>query len=79
MKVGIVREGKITLDSRVPLTPKQCRSLQDKDRDLQIFVQPSQERCFTDEEYQSQGIPITENLEMCDLLLGVKEVPISRS
>ena len=77
MKVGIIREGKIKSDTRVALTPKQCRYLLDKYRDLQIFVQPSQERCFRDCEYQSQGIPITENLEMCDLLLGVKEVPLS--
>jgi saccharopine dehydrogenase (NAD+, L-lysine forming) len=76
MKVGIVRESKIPNDSRVPLTPMQCRYLLDKYRDLQIFVQPSQERCFTHEEYQSQGIPITEDLSECDLLLGVKEVPI---
>jgi saccharopine dehydrogenase (NAD+, L-lysine forming) len=76
MKVGIVREGKIPSDARVPLTPMQCRYLLDKYRDLQIFVQPSSERCFTQEEYQSQGIPITEDLSECDLLLGVKEVPI---
>ncbi len=77
MKVGILREGKVNVDTRVPLTPKQCRYLLDKNRDLQIFVQPSQERCFSDEEYQNQGIPIKENMEECELLLGVKEVPIS--
>ena len=77
MKVGILREGKIKSDTRVPLTPKQCRYLQTQNPDLQIFVQLSQERCFSDFEYQSQGISVTENLEMCDLLLGVKEVPIS--
>ncbi|MGB3638115.1 MAG: alanine dehydrogenase, partial [Rivularia sp. (in: cyanobacteria)] len=77
MKVGIIREGKIKSDTRVPLTPKQCRYLLDTYRDLQIFVQPSQERCFSDEEYQSQGIPIRENMQECELLLGVKEVPIS--
>lgn len=76
MKVGIIREGKIKSDTRVPLTPKQCRYLIDKRRDLQIFVQPSQKRCFSDEEYENQGIPITENIEECELLLGVKEVPI---
>ena len=37
MKVGIVREGKINLDTRVPLIPKQCRYLLDKDGDLQIL------------------------------------------
>ena len=77
MKVGIVREGKIKSDSRVPLTPKQCRYLLQQNLDLQIFVQPSQKRCFTDEEYHTQGIRLTENLSECDLLLGVKEVPIS--
>ncbi len=77
MKVGIIKEGKIKTDSRVPLTPKQCRYLQDKYSDLQIFVQPSQKRCFSDLEYQSQGISLTENLAECEILLGVKEVPIS--
>ena len=76
MKVGIVREGKIESDNRVALTPKQCRYLLDKYLDLQIFVQPSQERCFKDEEYRGQGIPLKENLAECDVLLGIKEVPI---
>lgn len=78
MKLGIIREGKIKSDSRVPLTPKQCRYLLDREGDLQIFVQPSQGRCFRDAEYQDLDIPLTENLTECDLLLGVKEVPISR-
>ena len=78
MKVGIIREGKINVDTRVPLTPKQCRYLLDIYPNLQIFVQPSQERCFSDEEYQSQGIPIRENMKECELLLGVKEVPIRK-
>lgn len=77
MKVGILREGKIKSDTRVALTPKQCRHLQDKYQDLQIFVQPSQERCFSNEEYQSQGISLREDLSECEMLLGVKEVPIS--
>ena len=77
MKVGIIREGKTNVDTRVPLTPKQCRYLLDTYQDLQIFVQPSQERCFSNEEYQSQGIAIEENMQECELLLGVKEVPIS--
>ena len=77
MKVGILREGKAKTDTRVALTPNQCRDLQDKYQDLEIFVQPSPDRCFRDEEYQSQGIRLEENLLECELLLGVKEVPIS--
>ncbi len=78
MKVGIIREDKSKSDSRVPLTPQQCRYLLDLDPDLQILVQPSSERCFRDSEYQSQSIPITENLSECEILLGVKEVAISQ-
>lgn len=77
MKVGIIREGKKKSDSRVALTPKQCRYLLDRYPDLEILVQPSIDRCFRDFEYQDLGIPITENLEMCEILLGIKEVPIS--
>lgn len=77
MKVGLVREGKTESDSRVPLTPKQGKYLLERYGDLQIVVQPSPERCFSDAEYQSQAIPLRENLAECDLLLGVKEVPIN--
>jgi hypothetical protein len=37
-------------------------------------VQPSPSRCFADIEYSDEGIELTENLDHCDVLLGVKEV-----
>ncbi len=43
-------------------------------RASRIFVQPSPTRCFTDSEYSDEGIELTENLNHCDVLLGVKEV-----
>ncbi len=77
MKVVFIREDHRKSDSRVPLTPEQCRYLLNLDPDLQILVQPSSQRCFRDWEYQSQSIPIRENLSECEILLGVKEVAIS--
>jgi saccharopine dehydrogenase (NAD+, L-lysine forming) len=75
MKIGIVREEKTPQDNRVPLTPSQCRTLMEDHPDIWIAVQPCAHRCFTDEEYINQGVPIRENLSSCDLILGVKEIP----
>ena len=75
MKIGIIREGKVPSDARVPLIPPQCRSLMKKYDNVQIFVQPSPHRCFSDEEYERAHINLKEDLSNCDILFGVKEVP----
>ena len=77
MQIGIIREEKNPPDSRVPLTPKQCKFIQDN-YPVAILVEPSDNRCFKNEEYQKAGIPLKENLSNCDILMGVKEVPISK-
>ena len=76
MKFGIIREGKTPPDKRVPLTPRQCKLLITRYPELEIVVQPSPIRAFTDEEYQSEGLPLNEDLSDCDVLLGIKEVPV---
>lgn len=75
MRIGIIREGKIPPDTRVPLTPKQCAYIMDK-YSIEIWVQPSDNRCFTNEEYEAEGVVLTERMSECDILMGVKEVPI---
>lgn len=75
MKLGILREGKMPPDRRVPLTPIQCQEVQQKYNHLKVMVQPSAVRCYTDDEYRDAGIEISEDLSACDVLLGVKEVP----
>lgn len=74
--IGLIREGKLPQDNRVPLTPIQCRYLQLKTKDVKVIVQPCSTRCFTNQEYIDAGIEVKEDLSECDLLLGVKEVPI---
>lgn len=76
MKIGIIKEGKIPVDKRVPLTPSQAYELMDKFPDIEVVVQTSDIRCFKDEEYRSHKIKIVDNVEDCDVLMGVKEVPI---
>lgn len=76
MKLGIVREGKVPPDKRVPLTPDQCIEVMKNFPQVEVVVQPSPIRCFTDEEFAGKGITIQEDLSDCDILLGVKEVQI---
>jgi len=74
MKVGILRETKNPPDRRVPLTPPQIVALEELYPDVQFFVQPSDYRCYGNDEYEYLDIPLKEDLRDCDLLLGVKEV-----
>jgi saccharopine dehydrogenase (NAD+, L-lysine-forming) len=76
MKLGIIREGKIPRDKRVPLIPKQCRMLKEKYPQLDIIVQPSSFRAFNDQSYSDEGIELNEDLSSCDLIMGVKEVNV---
>jgi saccharopine dehydrogenase (NAD+, L-lysine-forming) len=72
--LGIIRETKDPPDRRVPLTPVQCAQAQERYRGLTILVQPSSNRCFSDDEYRAAGIRLQEDLARCDVLMGVKEV-----
>ncbi|MEH0154741.1 NAD(P)-dependent oxidoreductase [Limibacter armeniacum] len=77
-RIGIIREGKNPPDKRVPFTPEQCKQIKDLYPAAELFVQPSPIRCFSDEEYEAKGIEMKEDLSDCDILFGVKEVPISQ-
>jgi alanine dehydrogenase len=75
LKFGIIREGKNPPDRRTPLTPGQVKLLMDNFH-VEFYVQSSPYRAFSDDEYRERGIPVTEDLSMCDVILGVKEVPV---
>ena len=74
LRVGILRETKNPPDRRVPLTPPQITALEEIYPDVQFFVQPSDYRCYSNEEYEYLDIPLREDLRDCDILLGVKEI-----
>lgn len=76
LKIGIIKEGKNPPDERVPLTPTQCKKIMHLFPQIKICVQESAVRRFNNEEYISEGIEVKPNLSDCDILLGVKEVPI---
>ncbi len=78
LKIGIIKEGKHPVDSRVPLNPDQLKQVKKLYPDVEFVVQSSADRCFSDDEYLSKGIAVVEDIDDCDILFGVKEVPIDR-
>lgn len=76
LKIGIIREGKVPPDKRVPLSPAQCREVAEQFPTIDLVVQPSHIRKFKDEEYAAEGVRLQEDMSDRDVLIGVKEVPI---
>lgn len=76
MKIGIIRERKNPPDKRVVFSPSECVSLLEQFPDLEILVESSPIRVFKDGEYIEKGITVTNDVSSCDVLLGVKEVPM---
>lgn len=73
IKLGIAREGKVPPDFRVPMTPEQCKLVQVKFPNVEVIVQNSPIRTFSDEQYRNEGITVQEDLSACDIIMGVKE------
>lgn len=78
LKIGLIKEGKTPPDFRVALTPSQCALAMQQFPQLKIVAQSSAIRRITDEEYTNAGVEVTESVEDCDILIGVKEVPIQQ-
>lgn len=72
--VGIVREEKNKWERRVGITPKEAKVLVESG--IRVILQPSTTRCFTQKEFEDVGATFQEDLSECDVLVGIKEVPI---
>ena len=75
LKIGLIHEGKVPADSRVALSPEQCKWINDNEEGMQVTVQSSAGRCYSDDEYRKAGVEVLPTVEDADLLLGIKEVP----
>jgi alanine dehydrogenase len=76
MKIGIIREEKNPPDTRVALIPSHANVLKNNFSEVEVVAQHSPNRCFSDEEYMQQSIQVANKVDDCDVLIGVKEVPI---
>lgn len=76
MKFGIIKERKNPPDRRVVFTPEELARLQKQYPQAEISVESSDIRFFTDDQYQALGFTVTKDMTDCDVLFGVKEVPV---
>lgn len=76
MKFGIIKERKNPPDKRVVFSPNALVQLNKHYPDIKVKVESSDVRIFTDEQYENKGIEVGTDLDDCDFLLGIKEIPV---
>ncbi len=76
MKFGILKERKNPPDRRVVFSPSELTRLKQKYQNVSVKVERSDIRVFDDAQYENLGIEVTDDISDCDILFGVKEVPI---
>ena len=76
MKFGIIKERKNPPDRRVVFSPEELIQLKNQFPKAEIQVESSDIRIFTDEHYSNLGINVSNDMTDCDVLFGVKEVPV---
>jgi hypothetical protein len=77
MKFAIIKERKNPPDRRVVFSPGKLKEFQDQFPLSEIKVEKSNIRIFADEKYKELGFEVSEDISDCEVLFGVKEVPIS--
>lgn len=73
-RIGIRAEDKNRWERRAPLIPDHVREIVSS-KGIEVSVEPSPRRAFSDQDYEDAGARIDPNLDGCNVILGVKEVP----
>ncbi|OIQ30763.1 MAG: alanine dehydrogenase [Bacteroidetes bacterium MedPE-SWsnd-G2] len=77
MKFAIIKERKSPPDRRVVFSPEKLKQLQAQFPQAEVVVESSDIRVFPDESYTAQGLQVSANILDANVMIGVKEVPIS--
>lgn len=78
MKFGIIREGKMPPDRRVVFSPQAFLTVKNNHPEATFKVESSDIRVFKDSEYSDLGFEVSNDISDCDVLFGVKEVPLDQ-
>ena len=76
MKFAIIKERKNPPDRRVVFSPEKLQEFKQQFPQAEIVVESSDIRIFSDDDYQKAGFEVVTDVSDCDVLLGVKEVPV---
>ena len=75
---AVIKERKSPPDKRVVLTPNSCLSLLKSFSSAKILIESSDIRSFSDNDYRSIGMNVSNDMTVADILIGVKEVPVEQ-
>lgn len=76
MKFGIIKERKNPPDRRVVFSPEKLAEAKQLFPQAEFVVESSDIRVFPDQAYRHFGFEVVDDVSDCDVLLGVKEVPL---
>ena len=74
--IGIRKESKYPTETRAPLTPRQVKDLI-QHNNITVIVEPCDKRFFKNDQYFEAGALISNDLSKCNIIFGIKEVPIN--
>ena len=73
--IGIRHEDKYVMERRVAVIPEHAKLLIEQ-QGLEILVESSPKRIFTDDEFTAAGAKIVDDVRKAPVIFGVKEMPI---
>jgi alanine dehydrogenase len=76
IKFAIIKERKNPPDRRVVFSPEKLAEARSQFSEAEFIVESSDIRVFPDEAYKALGFKVTDDVSDCDVMIGVKEVPI---
>ncbi|WP_108115228.1 NAD(P)-dependent oxidoreductase [Kordia periserrulae] len=76
MKFAIIKERKNPPDRRVVFSPEKLVEAKTQFPEATFKVESSDIRVFADNAYAGKGFEVTDDVSDCDVMIGVKEVPI---
>lgn len=76
IKFALIKERKTPPDRRVVFSPQKLKEAAERFPEATFKVESSELRIFSDHEYRDAGFEVTDDVSDCDVLLGVKEVPL---
>lgn len=76
MKFAIIKERKNPPDRRVVFSPEKLAEARTQFPEAEFVVESSDIRVFPDSAYKALGFKVTDDVSDCDVMIGVKEVPV---
>ncbi len=76
IQFAIIKERKTPPDRRVVFSPLKLVEAQKEFTEATFKVESSDIRVFSDAQYKTEGLEVVSNIDDCDVMIGVKEVPI---